>query len=98
MRAREFGERALRLYTEIGDPRRICSCEINLAWMDGIAGDHASALRRCEQAIRLAREVGDRLNLAIAENNMGDALRDLGRLVDAGLAYGAAGRDVPGLE
>ena len=88
--AREFGERALRLYTEIGDPRRICSCEINLAWMDGIAGDHASALRHCEEAIRLAREVGDRLNLAIAQNNMGDALRDLGRLGDAGLAYGAA--------
>jgi tetratricopeptide (TPR) repeat protein len=88
--ARELGERALRLYTEIGEPRRIMSCQINLAWMEGIAGDHESSLRRCEEAIRLSGQVGDRLNRAIAENNMGDALRDLGRLEDAGRAYGAA--------
>ncbi len=90
--ARELGERALQLYTEIGEPRRIMSCQINLAWMDGIAGDHESSLRRCEEAIRLSGLVGDRLNRAIAENNMGDALRDLGRLEEAGLAYGAAAK------
>ena len=60
------------------------SCEINLGWMDGMAGDGDAALRHGEEAIRLAREVGDRLNLAIAQNNLGDALRDLGRLDDAG--------------
>ena len=88
--ARAFGERALALYTEIGDPRRISSCEINLAWMDGMAGDFEGSLRHCEEAIRLAREVGDKLNLAIAQNNLGDALRDMGRLEEAGMAYGAS--------
>ena len=38
----------------------------------------------------MAAEVGDRLNVAIAQNNLGDALRDLGRLDDAGRAYAAA--------
>ena len=89
-RAREYGERALALYTSLGDRRRIGSCEVNLAWMDGMQGDHESARRHCERAILLAREVGDRLNLAIAQNNLGDALRDLGRLNEAGAAYASA--------
>ena len=38
------------------------SCEINLAWMDGMAGRHDDALRHGHEAIRLAVEVGDRLN------------------------------------
>ena len=49
-----------------------------------------SARRRCEEAIRLATEVGDRLNAGIAQNNLGDALRDLDRLDEAGRAYAAA--------
>jgi tetratricopeptide (TPR) repeat protein len=58
--------------------------------MDSLAGDHESARRRCEEAIRLAAEVGDRSNVAIGQNNLGDALRDLDRLDDAGGAYAAA--------
>jgi predicted ATPase/class 3 adenylate cyclase len=88
--ARQLAERALELYTQLGDRRRICSCEINLAWMDSAAGFHESAVRHGEEAIRLARLVGDRLNLALAQNNLGDALRDLGRYAEAGLAYAAA--------
>ena len=88
--ARGYGRRALALYTELGDPRRLSSCEINLAWMDSIAGDHASALQHCEAAALLARQAGDRLNLAIARNNMGDSLRDLGRLDEAAAAYAEA--------
>jgi class 3 adenylate cyclase/tetratricopeptide (TPR) repeat protein len=88
--ARAYAERALQLYTELGDRRRIGICNVNLAWMDGIAGDHESERKRCEEAIRLAVEVGDRLNAAIAQNNLGDALRDLGRLHEAGEAYAAA--------
>lgn len=88
--ARDYALRALALYTKLGDRRRIGNCQVTLAWMDTMAGDHASAQRRCEEAIRLAREVGDRLNLAIAQNNLGDALRDLGRLDESGEAYAAA--------
>jgi tetratricopeptide (TPR) repeat protein len=88
--ARRHAERALELYTALGDRRRIGTCHANLAWMDGMAGDHASELRHCEEAIRLAREVGDPLNLAIAQNNHGDALRDVGRFAEAGDAYAAA--------
>ena len=88
--ARAYAERALALYTDIGDRRRIGTCQVNLAWMDGLAGDHESQRRRCEEAIRLALEVGDRLNLAIGQNNLGDALRDLGRLGEAGGAYAVA--------
>jgi tetratricopeptide (TPR) repeat protein len=58
--------------------------------MDGMAGDHEAARKRCEEAIRLAAEVGDRLNVGLAQNNLGDALRDLDRLDDAGRAYAAA--------
>jgi predicted ATPase/class 3 adenylate cyclase len=88
--AREYAARALALYTRLGDRRRIGSCEVNLAWMDGMAGDHEAARQHCERAITLALEVGDRLNLAIAQNNLGDALRDLGRLAGAGEAYASA--------
>jgi tetratricopeptide (TPR) repeat protein len=88
--AREFGERALALYTEFGDRRRICQCEINLSMVDEAAGDHEAALGHTEKAVRLAREVGDRLTLALAQNNRGDALRELGRLVAAGEAYASA--------
>jgi tetratricopeptide (TPR) repeat protein len=82
----------MELYTEIGDRRRIGTCEVNLAWMDSSAGDNESARLHCERAIALAREVGDRLNLAIAQNNLGDALRDMGRLDDAAAAYAEAVR------
>ena len=59
--------------------------------LDGRAGRRPRVgARRCEEAIRLAIEVGDRLNAGIAQNNLGDALRDLGRLDDAGRAYAAA--------
>jgi tetratricopeptide (TPR) repeat protein len=58
--------------------------------MDSMAGDHDSARRRCEEAIRLATEVGDRLNVGLAQNNLGDALRDLGLLDEAGRAYASA--------
>jgi class 3 adenylate cyclase/tetratricopeptide (TPR) repeat protein len=88
--ARAYADRALALYTKLGDRRRIGTCLVNLAWMDGMAGDHESARRRCEEAIRLAVEVGDRLNVGLAQNNLGDALRDLDRLDDAGRAYAAA--------
>ena len=88
--AREFGERALGLYTDFGDRRRICVCEINLSLVDVSAGDNESALRHGELAVALATEVGDRLNLALAQNNRGDALRDLGRLGAAGAAYASA--------
>jgi tetratricopeptide (TPR) repeat protein len=88
--ARAYAERALRLYEDLGDHRRILSCEINLAWMDGITGDHDRAIAHCREAIRLATEVGDRYNLANAQNNLGDALRDMGRLMEAGAAYAAA--------
>ena len=90
--ARRFGERALALYTELGDRRRICACEINLSMVDVAADDHEAALRHTDEAIRLAGEVGDRLHLAIAQNNRGDALRDLGRLEAAGDAYAVAVR------
>ncbi|MEO8468748.1 MAG: tetratricopeptide repeat protein [Chloroflexota bacterium] len=89
-RARELGLRALDLYTGLGERRWICSCLINLAWMDAQAGRNEDALLHGNEAVRLAREVGDRLNLAIAQNNIGDALRDLNRLDEAGGAYGAA--------
>jgi class 3 adenylate cyclase/tetratricopeptide (TPR) repeat protein len=89
-RARELMTRALEMYTALGNRRRLSSCEINLAWLASAAGDHETAIRHGEEAIRLAREVGDRLNVAIAHNNLGDALRDQGRLVDAGTAYAAA--------
>ena len=58
-------------------------------------GDHESARRHCEEAIALALEVGDRLNLAIAQNNLGDALRDLGRLDEAGRGVRVGRRDLP---
>ena len=88
--AREYADRALALYTTLGDRRRIGTCHVNLAWMDGMAGDHEGARRHCEEAIRLAVEVGDRLNAGIAQNNLGDALRDLDRLDEAGEAYAVA--------
>ena len=88
--ARAYANRALALYTKIGDRRRIGNCLVNLAWMDGMDGDHESARKRCEEAIRLAAEVGDRLNVGLAQNNLGDALRDLDRLDEAGRAYAAA--------
>ena len=88
--ARGFTERALAINKRLGNRGRVMSCEINLGWMDGIAGDGNSALRHGEEAIRLAGEIGDRLNLAIAENNQGDALRDLGRLDESAHAYAAA--------
>ncbi|HEX5013227.1 MAG TPA: AAA family ATPase [Candidatus Limnocylindrales bacterium] len=88
--ARAYVDDALAIYTKLGDQRRIANCLVNLAWMDGMAGDHESARRRCEEAIHLALEVGDRSNAGIAQNNLGDALRDLGRLADAGRAYAAA--------
>jgi len=88
--ARDYADRALALYTKLGDRRRISNCLVNLAWMDGMAGDHEAARKRCEEAIRLAAEVGDRLNVGLAQNNLGDALRDLDRLDDAGRAYAAA--------
>jgi class 3 adenylate cyclase/tetratricopeptide (TPR) repeat protein len=88
--ARASTERALELYAKIGDRRRIGMCHANLAWIDGMRGDHESEREHCEVAIRYAREVGDALNLAIAQNNYGDALRDLGRLDEAGEAYATA--------
>jgi class 3 adenylate cyclase/tetratricopeptide (TPR) repeat protein len=88
--ARRYAERALDLYGRLGDRRRIGTCLVNLAWMDGMTGDHDGERRRSEEAIRLFREVGDRLNLAIAQNNLGDALRELDRFGDAGDAYAAA--------
>ena len=88
--ARAYADRALAIYTKLGDRRRIGTCQVNLAWMDGLAGDYESARRRCEEAIRLATEVGDRLNVADRPEQPGDALRDLGRLDDAGRAYAAA--------
>jgi tetratricopeptide (TPR) repeat protein len=88
--ARSYADRALALYTKLGNRRHIGTCLVNLAWMDGMAGDHESERRRCEEAIRVASEVGDRLNLAIAWNNLGDALRELDRLDDAGEAYATA--------
>ncbi len=88
--ALELGQRALDLYTSLGERRWICSCLINLAWMDAQAGRNEEALSHGERAVQLAREVGDKLNLAIAQNNIGDALRDLGRLAEAGQAYASA--------
>lgn len=85
--ARAYAERALALYSRLGDRRRIGTCNVNLAWMDSLAGDHESARERCVIATQLALEVGDRLNYAIAQNNLGDALRDLGRLDAATTAY-----------
>ncbi len=85
--ARAYAERALALYTKLGDRRRIGTCNVNLAWMDSLAGDHDAARERCEIATRFALDVGDRLNYAIAQNNLGDALRDLGRLEPAAAAY-----------
>ena len=38
------------------------------------------AIKRWEAALTLAEEVGDRRMLAIVHNNMGEALRDLGKL------------------
>jgi tetratricopeptide (TPR) repeat protein len=78
------------LYTELGDQRRICQCEVNLALASAAAGDLDASLRHGEEAVRLAREVGDRLNIALAQNNRGDALRDGGRLDAAGAAYADA--------
>ncbi len=85
--ARAYAERALALYTKLGDRRRTGTCNVNLAWMDSMAGDHDGARERCEIATKFALEVGDRLNYAIAQNNLGDALRDLGRLESAATAY-----------
>ena len=89
-RGRELMNRALKMYAALGNRRRISSCEINLAWLESAAGDYDAAIRHGEEAIRLSREVGDRLNTAIADNNLGDALRDQGRLAEAGTAYAAA--------
>jgi class 3 adenylate cyclase/tetratricopeptide (TPR) repeat protein len=88
--AHDYASRALALYTELGDRRRIGNCLVNLAWIDGMAGDQESARRHCEEAIRVSGEVGDRLNVGLAQNNLGDALRELGRLDEAGAAYAAA--------
>ena len=76
-----------------GDRRTAPDHERARSTSPGWTGSRATTRARsgaCEEAIRLSGQVGDRLNLAIAENNMGDALRDLGRLEDAGRAYGAA--------
>lgn len=91
--ARALWLRALDLCTRLGDRRRICSCEINLIWMESSAGNFDSALLHGDAAIRLAVEVGDRLNFALAQNNVADAFRDLGRLGEAGVAYATAVRE-----
>ena len=56
--ARAYADRALALYTTLGDRRRIGICQVNLAWMDGMAGDRrirATALRGGDPSGRRGR-------------------------------------------
>jgi tetratricopeptide (TPR) repeat protein len=55
-----------------------------------IGGEPDAARRYSEQAVALAREIGDRFNIAIGQNNLGNALRLLGEWRAAGEQYAAA--------
>jgi len=78
-----FGERALTLYTELGDTLQQANAENNLAGEAFFAGNWSHAVAMFELAGRDYERAGDRLGAAIATYNLADIALRQGRIADA---------------
>lgn len=62
--ARECFERALELYTQLGDPKGEANCILRLGELAMLRSDHQAARERFEQALPRYQEAGDALGHA----------------------------------
>lgn len=77
------GDRALELYTELGDRRGQGMAHSNLGLLAIIRGRWDEGLAHWDASQQALREVGDEVNVAIISANMAEARLEQGRLDEA---------------
>ena len=91
VRARSLHEQALALRRELGDRWAIANSMTNLGMIALLEGQCGEARARFEEAMSLYREVGRLAGVvALSDNNLGNATRDLGDLATAAEHYRAS--------
>jgi predicted ATPase/DNA-binding SARP family transcriptional activator/Tfp pilus assembly protein PilF len=88
--ARDLGEQCLAVYQALSERTGLISALGGLCVTAIALQDFDAALRYGRESCRLAEEAGDRLRYGSALNNIGLALRCLGRIEEAGETFGAA--------
>lgn len=78
-----FGERALELFSELGDLRGQGMALSNLGLLSIMRGRFEEGLSYWEQSQSALRAVGDEVNVAIISANVAEARLDQGRLAEA---------------
>jgi class 3 adenylate cyclase/tetratricopeptide (TPR) repeat protein len=79
----QFGDRALALFTEVGDLRGQGLAHSNLGLRHIMQGRFEEGLAHWERSQAALRAVGDEVNMAILSANMAEARLDQGRLDEA---------------
>jgi class 3 adenylate cyclase/tetratricopeptide (TPR) repeat protein len=78
-----FGDRALALFTELGDLRGQGQAHSNLGLLSIMQGRWDDGLAHWEQSKAALRAVGDEVNVAIISANLAEARLEQGRLEEA---------------
>ena len=73
-------DEALTIARAIGHQHMVARLLNNLAIQKRRAGDLNGSLTLNREALAIRREIGDRINLAVSLNNIGNVLLDLGDL------------------
>jgi len=88
--ALELGKQCLAVYQSLSEPTGLISALGGLCVTAIALKDFEAAIRYGRESCRLAEEAGDRLRYGSALNNIGLALRCLGRIDEAGTTFAAA--------
>ncbi|CAN5517854.1 hypothetical protein BH10BAC6_BH10BAC6_05790 [soil metagenome] len=76
--ALENYNRALALYSKLGDRRGVATVTGNISTIYGNTGDYPTALEHCKSVLALYRELGDRRGMAAVTGNMGNIYGNTG--------------------